>query len=309
MRLCQFYPSEETQKKDLRLRWPSSARFGVLEGSDVVDLTDGLGTPWLEGPTPNAVIAFLASGRTLEECGAEEAPRHRADDVFFAPPVLRPSNFMDFYAFEQHVKAGRARRGLEMEPTWYDVPAYYNTTPYSFYGDGETVSYPAGEDRMDYELELACVVGTSVRNANEQEAKEAIAGYTILNDCSARSRQQLAMKIGLGPSPGKDFGSALGPWLVTADEIPDYTVLGMRAFVNDEIWSDGVAGAMQHSFEAMIQYASCSRTLFPGDVIGSGTVGGGCGLELDRYLQPGDVVRLEIDQLGSLATTVTVDVG
>lgn len=304
MQLCQFYLSAETRALDLRRRWPSEARLGLVDGDSIIDLTEGFGPPDIDGPTPNATVAFLAAGRSAEDTGAATAPRYRADDVFFGPSVLRPAHFMDFYAFEQHVKAGRARRGLEMEPTWYEIPAYYNTTPFTFYGHGETVLYPTGEDRMDYELELGCVIGQTVRNADAETAGAAIVGYTIVNDCSARSRQQLAMKIGLGPSPGKDFGTGLGPYLVTKDEVPDYTALTMRAFVNGELWSEGVAGSMQHSFEDMITYASSSRTLFPGDVLGSGTVGGGCGLELDRYLQPGDLVRLEIDRLGALEVAV-----
>ncbi|MEE8169367.1 MAG: fumarylacetoacetate hydrolase family protein [Phycisphaerae bacterium] len=300
MKLCQFYLSDDERTCDLRRRWPRAARFGVVDGDDVIDLTDGFGAPDIDGPTPNAAIAFLVSGKSPGDAGAGSAPRRKLSSVFLGPPVLRPANFMDFYAFEKHVRTARAKRGLEIEPLWFEIPVYYNTTPYSMYGCGQTVYFPAGEDRPDFELELACVIGREVRNADEAAARDAIAGYMIFNDLSSRTRQQRAMKVGLGPSPGKDFGSVLGPYLVTKDEIPDYAKLGMRAFVNGEKWSEGEAGKMQHSFEAMIQYASTTRTLFPGDVIGSGTVGGGCGLELDRFPKPGDTVRLEIDGLGAL---------
>jgi len=307
MKLCQFYLTEEARKTDLRRRWPREARFGILQDNEIIDLTDGFGTPDLDGPTPNAAIAFLVSGKTPDQCGAGKAKRYKPADVFFGPPVLRPSNFMDFYAFEQHVRTARAKRGLEIEPLWFEIPVYYNTTPYSFYGHGQTVYYPKGEDRLDYELELGCVIGKTVRNADEATARDAIAGYTIFNDCSSRSRQQRAMKVGLGPSPGKDFASVIGPYLVTKDEVPNYAELNMRAFVNGEKWSEGVAGTMQHSFEKMIMYASATRTLFPGDVIGSGTVGGGCGLELDKFPKPGDTIRLEIDKLGVLENKIAYE--
>src|SRR5262249_19691988 len=171
----------------------------------------------------------------------------------------------------------------------------------------QTVSFPAGEEKMDYECEMACVIGRTIRNATEDAAREAIAGYTILNDLSARARQRTVMAIGMGPAPGKDFGSSIRPVLVTKDEIANINDLGMRAFVNGEQWTNGRFGTIHYSFEQMIVYASKSRTLYPGDVLGSGTVGGGCGLELGRFLKPGDVVRLEIDQIGALENRIERD--
>lgn len=306
MKLCQFYLSDAERTADLRRRLPRAARVGLIENDMVFDVTHLVRSPDVDGPTCNAAVAFLLSGKTWKDIGSEPFTHghHKLADVCLGPPVLRPPQFMDFYAFEQHVRTARAKRGLDIEPLWFELPVYYNTNSYAVYGHKQTIYYPREEDRLDYELELACVIGREVRNATEQSARDAIAGFCIFNDCSARTRQQKAMKVGLGPSPGKDFASVLGPYLVTKDEIPDYSKLHMRAFVNGEKWSEGIAGKMQHSFESMIVYASKSRTLFPGDVIGSGTVGGGCGLELDKFLKPGDTVRLEIDGLGVLENQV-----
>jgi 2-keto-4-pentenoate hydratase/2-oxohepta-3-ene-1,7-dioic acid hydratase in catechol pathway len=226
----------------------------------------------------------------------------------FGPCVLRPSQYLDFYAFEQHVMTMRKQRGLDfIVPEWYEIPAYYNSNATSFIGHGMTAHYPPGEDRMDYECELAAVIGRPIRHATLDTARQAIVGYTILNDFSARSRQKKAMPVNMGPAPGKDFASALGPYLVTKEEIPDRASLGMRAFVNGEQWTDGRFGAIKHSFESMVVFAGAARRFFPGDVLGSGTVGGGCGAERQTFLKPGDTVRLEIDEMGALENRVEHD--
>lgn len=301
MILLSYYPSAAERTADKLLPYPERARLAVLREGIAYELPGAAEvalTPrgdWREG-----AFSLLATLPTGEPLGPVES-------LTLGTPVLRPRQFLDFYAFEQHVRTARGKRGLGVVPEWYEVPAYYNSNPLSLYAHGERVLYPAGEDRLDFELELACVLGHTLRNATLEQAQAAIAGYTILNDLSARSRQRQAMAIGLGPSPGKDFGSVLGPYLVTSDELPDPTPLTMRAFVNGELWTEGVFGSIHYSFAEMIVYASRSRTLFPGDVIGSGTVGGGCGLELDRFLQPGDVIRLEIDRLGVLENVVAVE--
>jgi 2-keto-4-pentenoate hydratase/2-oxohepta-3-ene-1,7-dioic acid hydratase in catechol pathway len=228
--------------------------------------------------------------------------------VYFGPCLLRPSQYLDFYAFEQHVMTMRKKRGFDfIVPEWYEIPAYYNSNPTSLIGHGMTAYFPAGEEKMDYECEMACVIGRPIRNATLETARQAIAGYAVLNDLSARARQTKAMPINMGPSPGKDFASALGPYLVTPDEIKDLSSLGMRAFVNGEKWTDGRYGTVNHSFESMIVFASKSRWLYPGDVLGSGTVGGGCGAELGKFLKPGDTIRVEIDELGAVENRVELD--
>lgn len=316
MRLGQYYRSAAARAADLQRRQPVEARLGLLVGGRIFEVTE-LAVKHYDLRTPQylgVLAACVAAGDEWSAFRAELSRRNAAGpaadsidpaEAFFAPCIPRPSQFLDFYAFEQHVRTGRRLRGKDfIVPEWYEIPAYYNANPMSLIGHGMTAFFPPDEQQMDYECELACVVGREVRNATPETAAAAIAGYTILNDFSSRQRQMQAMKINMGPAPGKDFASALGPWLVTPDEIADLGALGMRAYVNGEQWTDGRYGAVQHSFESMIVYASRSRTLYPGDVLGSGTVGGGCGLELGQYLRPGDVVRIEIDELGTLENTV-----
>ncbi len=315
MKLCQFYTSAQDRERDLARRVPVEARLGLLVGGMIVDLTDraakhhGLDDPQRAGVLTACIAGgeewadFRAEIRSLGPAGGLDPAK-----VLFGPCILRPSQYLDFYAFEQHVMTMRKQRGFDtIVPEWYEIPAYYNSNATSFIGHGMTAHYPLGEDRMDYECEMACVIGRPVRNATAQTAAAAIVGYTILNDLSARGRQKKAMPINMGPAPGKDFASALGPYLVTKDEIRDLGALGMRAFVNGEQWTDGRYGAVKHSFESMVVFASAARTLFPGDVLGSGTVGGGCGAERQTFLKPGDTIRLEIDELGVLENRVEHD--
>ncbi len=304
VRICQFYLSESRRSLDLARRAPCEARLGLVEGEQVLEVL----TPSGESAVGLDLPAYLEAAG--ESPGAQPRPtgeRHESRDVFMAPPVLRPRAFLDFYTFEQHVKTCRAKRGLEVVPEWYRVPAYYNSNTSALFGHGQRVPFPAEEDRLDFELELACIIGQTCRNVPEAEADAVIAGYTILNDWSARSLQMEVMKIGLGPARGKDHASSLGPCLVTRDEVPDVRDLAMRAYVNDTLWSEGNSGSSHYTFAEMIGYASRTRTLYPGDVLGSGTVGGGCGLEQDRFLSPGNRVRLEIDDLGEIENEVFLE--
>jgi 2-keto-4-pentenoate hydratase/2-oxohepta-3-ene-1,7-dioic acid hydratase in catechol pathway len=328
MKLCQFYTTETYRAADLQRRVPVHARLGALVGDKIVDITDraarcaDLRDPQFAGVLTAAVAMapefeplraeLRAAGGDIRKLSADGGSRGDSvldpDKVYFGPCVLRPSQFMDFYAFEQHVMTMRKKRGFDfIVPEWYEVPAYYNSNATSLIGHGMTAIFPAGEEKMDYECEMACVIGRPIRNATLETARAAIAGYATLNDLSARARQTKVMPINMGPSAGKDFGSALGPYLVTPDEIPDLGALGMRAFVNGEKWTDGRYGTVQHSFEAMIVFTSASRWLYPGDVLGSGTVGGGCGAELGKFLKPGDTVRVEIDTLGAVENRVERD--
>jgi fumarylacetoacetate (FAA) hydrolase len=221
------------------------------------------------------------------------------------PPVVDAGAFLDFYAFEAHVRQARARRGLEVPPEWYRYPVYYRSNPRSFIGHGAEVHFPAGEERMDYELELAAVLGAALESPTAEQATAAIAGYCLLNDWSARAIQAEVMKVGLGPAKGKDFASSLGPWLVTADELGDPGLVTLEARINGERWSRGGVADMRWSFGELIAFAAEGVRFEPGDVFGSGTVGGGCGLELGRFLKVGDVVELDGGpKLGVLANTV-----
>ncbi len=256
-----------------------------------------------EGPglaTPRRLCGELA-GEPLPE-GLRTWPVHGAR---LAPPVPDPGAFLDFYAFEEHVRAARARRGLEIVPEWYRYPVYYRSNQRSLLGQGAEVMFPVGETKPDYELELAAVLGARLESPTVDEAEAAIAGYCLLNDWSARAIQAETMKVGLGPSKGKDFATSLGPWLVTPDELGELAALELEARVNGAVWSRGRIGEMRWRWGDMLAFAGTGVVFEPGDVFGSGTVGGGCGLELDRFLTDGDVVELDGGPvLGVLAGTV-----
>jgi fumarylacetoacetate (FAA) hydrolase len=221
----------------------------------------------------------------------------------------------DFYAFEQHVKTCRQHRGLGMVPQWYDVPVFYFSNPAAVLGDGDPVWAPAGSSALDYELELACVVGTAARNLPaDDSALACVAGFTIMNDWSARDLQRAEMAVGLGPSKSKDFATTLGPTLVPFAAVQPYyrdgrLHLTMTARVNGKEYSRGDAGSMYWTWPQLLAHASRDADLRPGDVLGSGTVGTGCILELTPeavggWLKPGDVVELEIERLGVLRTPI-----
>ena len=222
-----------------------------------------------------------------------------------AAPIPAPGALLDFYAFEEHVRGARARRGLDIVPEWYRYPVYYRSNQRAILGPDAEVAFPTGETRMDFELELAAVLGAPIEDPTADEAEAAIAGWCLLNDWSARAIQAETMKVGLGPNKGKDFATSLGPWIVTPDELGDPGDLELAARVNGEVWSRGRVGAMHWRWGQMLAFAAEGVRFEPGDVFGSGTVGGGCGLELDRFLADGD--RVELDGgplLGVLAGTV-----
>ncbi|MFQ5414338.1 MAG: fumarylacetoacetate hydrolase family protein [Phycisphaerae bacterium] len=234
----------------------------------------------------------------------------------WCPPVPDPRTFRDFYAFEQHVKTCREKRGQDMLPEWYEFPVFYFSNPSSMKGHNEPVSRPASTKELDLELEVGCVIGKEARDVSGDAADDAIFGYMVLNDLSARDLQRQEMKCMLGPAKGKDFATAIGPWLVTKDDLADVRVgpgrydLAMVARKNGKEISRGNMTGLTHDFTKMIERASRDVTLFPGDVIGSGTVGTGCILELgpeatDGWLEPGDTIELEIDRLGVLTTPIT----
>lgn len=229
-------------------------------------------------------------------------------------PVSRPPTFRDFYAFEQHVKTARARRGLEMVPAWYEVPVFYFSNTNAFVGDNAEVYAPAGSQELDYELELGLVIGRGGRDIAPEAAWGHVAGFTVLNDLSARDLQRKEVTVGLGPAKGKDFATAAGPWLVTRDELADRIQgeqldLAMTARVNGRELSRGNVRSLYHSIPRLIAQASRDADLRPGDLIGTGTVGTGCILELGAentggWLKPGDLVELEIERLGVLRTRI-----
>jgi fumarylacetoacetate (FAA) hydrolase len=237
-----------------------------------------------------------------------------ANQLAFGPPVLRPPSLRDFYAFEGHVRTMWERRGGEVPETWYRLPIFYFSNVSEIRGPDEPVWSPAASHELDYELEVAALIDTAGVDLGEDRAEEAIGGYTIFNDWSARDLQREETVVRLGPAKGKDFASSFGPWLVTPDELADVRKghgfdLAMTAKVNGNETSRGRWSDAQFSFGAMLARASADVHLRPGDLIGSGTVGSGCLLEvrdatLGRYLEPGDEVTLRIERLGALRSTV-----
>jgi len=310
----------------------SERRVGVVTDEGLVDVTaayaaslaaDGESAPQAvaEAHAPPDTLDFLGRGeRALEAArravdyvgGGNEAvgdtgrPGRRlvfdADDVHLLPPLPRPNTVRDFMVFEEHV---RNTTGEEPPDVWYDRPVYYkgNPNPDVTFGHGDAVPWPDYSDSLDYELEVAAVVGRKGRDIPAEEAEEYIAGYTVFNDFSARDTQLEEMAGRLGPAKGKDFANAYGPYLVTPDEFEVEDAL-MTAKVNGETWSEGEAGEMHHSFAEIVEYVSQEEALYPGDVLGSGTVGGGCGLEQGKFLDEGDTVELHVEGIGTLENTV-----
>jgi len=249
------------------------------------------------------ISAALAGGDPLIGPN-QETLLYPSGAVTLRAPLPRPPSIRDFYAFEEHVRKGFEKRGEPMPQEWFEMPVYYKTAHQNVIGPGEDVLWPSFTEKFDYELELAAVIGTSCRNVRTANAGPCIAGFMVMNDFSARDIQRKEMKVRLGPAKGKDWCTALGPVLVTPDEIGNPYDLRMTAHINGELWSEGNSKTMHWTFEEMIEFVSKDESLSPGDVLGSGTVGGGCGLELDRWVQPGDLMELRIDGIGCLNNRV-----
>jgi 2-keto-4-pentenoate hydratase/2-oxohepta-3-ene-1,7-dioic acid hydratase in catechol pathway len=239
------------------------------------------------------------------------------DSVRLLPPIPLPPSMRDFYAFEQHVRTARARRGLEMEPDWYELPVFYFSNPQALIGDGAEVAIPPLSSELDYELEVAAIVGRDGADLDTEKAEAHIAGYCVMNDWSARDIQRREMKLNMGPVKGKDFATSLGPFLVTPDEIAGRRKgkafdLEMTAKVNGVEYSRASWADIYYSFGEMLAYASRGTRVVAGDVIGSGTCGTGCILELSLvhgsepypWLRAGDEVELNVELLGSLRNRV-----
>ncbi|HEY9151438.1 MAG TPA: fumarylacetoacetate hydrolase family protein [Anaerolineales bacterium] len=245
----------------------------------------------------------------------QDKSRIPLNEVRLHAPISRPTTLRDGYAFETHVKTANANRGREVPAEWYKFPVFYFTNPNNIYGPDDEIPYPSYTQELDYELEIAAVIGKPGINIKPEDAPKHIFGYTIFNDWSARDIQREELKVGLGPAKGKDFASALGPYIVTADELADRMVsrpgvydLAMRGCINGVERSHGNFKDIYWSFGDLLARASEYVTLLPGDVIGSGTVGTGCLLELTKaqgpWLNEGDVVELEIERLGTLKNKV-----
>ena len=262
--------------------------------------------------------AHLAAGLRVEALAdlldADDDEPMDAAGLDFGPPILAPPTFRDFYAFEQHVGTMWKRRDMEIPEAWYRLPIFYFSNVSEIRGPGDPVWAPRGSTELDYELEVAALVDTPVRDLDAARGDEAIGGYMILNDWSARDLQREETTVRLGPAKGKDFASSIGPWLVTPDELADVRTgagydLAMTATVNGQELSRGTWSSAHFGFGQMVERASADVRLRPGDLLGSGTVGTGCLLEvrdeiLKRYLEPGDTVTLAIERLGELTASV-----
>ncbi|HEU0021690.1 MAG TPA: fumarylacetoacetate hydrolase family protein [Dehalococcoidia bacterium] len=291
-------------------------RCGVLRDQQVVDVTELLGA----SQTLRDVQALLETGPSAIERVAA-ALGTSSNTLSFAPgnlrlrsPILQPPTVRDFMIFEEHATAQGTR---QREEAWYRMPIFYFSSPLCIYGPDDTIPYPSAADMLDYELEIACVIGREGRNVPESEALDYIAGFCIFNDWSSRDLQRDESAVGLGPAKGKDSASSLGPWLVTTDEMASYLRDGRlhvkcSARVNGEFWvKDSDGGLAYHTWGAMVERASRDSRIAPGDVLGCGTVGGGSigeairkGVEPARFLRPGDVVEMEVEGLGLLRGTV-----
>ena len=270
-------------------------------------------------PAADAIVQMLAEKR-LPPAFEGRLTSHARKDVTLRAPIPKPPSMRDGYAFRQHVETARKNRGLEMIPEFDQFPVFYFTNHQAVIGPGPLAVRKLQLERLDFELEAAVVIGRKAHDVDASNADDLVFGMTIMNDFSARALQMEEMKMSLGPAKGKDFATALGPYLVTKDELASKTArtakgdvfdLEMRAFVNGVPLSRGNVKDMTWTFAQILERASYGVTLFPGDVIGSGTCGTGCFLELngskitnDQWLVPGDVVALEIDGLGRLENTI-----
>ena len=307
-----------------------STKLGAIVNDQVYALQD------VNQQLPNDINAFLRLGVSVREETQEKLISLLEKSGSIAPvqdyqlmaPVPHPTSCRDGYAFRQHVEAARRNRGVDMIQEFDQYPIFYFTNHNAIQGPGAIYCMPDHFQQLDFELEIAIVIGKEGKNIKAKDADEYIAGFTIMNDLSARKLQMEEMLLNLGPAKGKDFSTVIGPWLVTPDELESHLVpakkghvgnnynLSMKCWVNDQLVSEGNVKDMDWTFAEIIERCSYGVTIYPGDVIGSGTVGTGCFLELNgtgklkdanytpQWLQPNDVVTMSIDGLGTLENTI-----
>ena len=295
-------------------------RLGAVRGSRIVDLNraaallygrekrprpaaraDFFVPPCMLGLLDGGDEAMKEARRALASAPAEAS--FAAKDVRLKAPLPRPRSLRDFFAFEDHAKAGAKRRNEPMQREWYDQPVFYKGNARSILGPGDVMPWPAFTRKLDFEFEIAAVVGRAGRDVKVKDAKKHIAGYVVMNDCSARDIQRNEMVCRMGPAKGKDFATILGPWLVTADEW-DGRVPELKVRVNGREWSRSKGEQPYWNFATMLSHASQGEDLLPGDLLGSGTYFTGCGLDMARWIKPGDRLELDAGPLGVLINKV-----
>jgi 2-keto-4-pentenoate hydratase/2-oxohepta-3-ene-1,7-dioic acid hydratase in catechol pathway len=293
------------------------SRLAVAAGGrPAVDLLDAWGRahggqpdPTLEG-TLTSPLALIEAGPKIwakvsdVARSARDLPTVLDEGVSLLAPLDRVPSLRDFLAFEDHVQRGATRRNSPVPDYWYQAPIYYKGNHRSIIGPGAECPWPSYAQRMDFELELAMIVGQKGRDVAAASAPPYIFGFSVLNDFSARDVQAREMTAWLGPAKGKDFATALGPCIVTADEVGAEPDLEMICRVNGEEWGRSRSSKARWKWADMIAHVSRDEDIWPGDVYGSGTPGGCCGLDLGRELNPGDVVELEIEGIGSLTNAI-----
>lgn len=272
---------------------------GLVEDDQVIDL---------------GVSDILDGIEVARESSLADAKIYALEAVKLGPPTPRAPSFRDFFSFEMHVANARRNRGAEVPAEWYQIPVFYFSNPTAFLGHKEPLTYPWYSQALDLEHEFAVVIGKDGKNISADRAHEFIAGFMILNDWSARDVQAQEVAVGLGPAKGKDFGTSIGPYLVTPDELADrlqpdgrYNLETVWKLNGQEMYRNNL-NTQTWTLAQCIERASQNVWLRRGDVIGSGTVGNGCLLEegprRKRYLQVGDVLTLEIERLGELETPI-----
>ncbi|MGE0067669.1 MAG: fumarylacetoacetate hydrolase family protein [Solirubrobacterales bacterium] len=307
-----------------------SRRSGALEGGHVFDLALSRAAQLASkgnlragviaaAEVPSDMLEFLRGGEFVLETardalehakssGPEDFEgatiRHDLAAVRLLSPMPRPNSLRDYLCFEEHFRNCLRTLGREDDfpPEWFNLPAHYKGNVDRIFGPEETVPYPTFTDKLDYELEICAVVGKSGYRVKAEDATPYIVGYTLYNDWSARDFQFRDSSVGIGPGISKDIGSSIGPCIATPDEFGPTSRLYAR--VDGEIWSEGTLEGMHFSFEELIEYSTLDGVVEPGDLLGSGTIGGGCGLEFDRYLEPGATVELEAEGIGLLRNRV-----
>jgi fumarylacetoacetate (FAA) hydrolase len=319
--------------KIISYRLNNASSYGVLVNNELYSLPEN------QSGLPATMNAFLALEESGMEMARQTAQQIEAGTLTVTPiknyeilaPVPHPTSCRDGYAFRQHVEAARKNRGVEMIPEFDQYPIFYFTNHQAVEGPGPVYCMPDHFEQLDFELEIAIVIGKKGRNIKASEADAYIAGFTIMNDMSARKLQMEEMLLNLGPAKGKDFSTVIGPWLVTPDELAQKVAptkaghvglnynLAMKCYVNDILVSSGNVKDMDWTFAEIIERCSYGVTLYPGDVIGSGTVGTGCFLELNgtgkrmdpnfkpQWLQNGDKVTMSIDNLGILENQIIAE--